>query len=202
MFDRKKHVRNDLDPFLANNVDGYEDVHVAIDFNVGIQASSIFAVRGGQMHFLDEMKGHADTEQLAIALNTKYGRHKIYAYPDPSGRARKSSAPVGRTDFTILQSYGITCLAHAKAPPIVDSVAAVNRKLMTASGNVSMFVSAHCPQTIMSLERTKWVDRNPDTASIDKSEGIEHFSDGIRYATEKLFPITNNNRAVAKGFGF
>lgn len=202
-FDRKIHVRKDLEYFRPPE-DGNkgEDVHVFIDFNVGLQCTSAAAIRGNQVHILDEFKGHPDTETLAIALSTKYKGHNIYAYPDPSGRARKSSAPVGRTDFSILESYGIRCLAHRQAPPIIDSVAAVNRMLMTAKGDVSLYVSPECTGVITSLERTKWVDRNPDTATIDKSEGVEHYSDGIRYGIEYKFPINLGNKRTAKGFGF
>ena len=167
-----------------------------------IQASSACAIRGKQIHLLEEFKGHPDTETLAIALSTRFKGHRIFAYPDPSGRARKSSAAVGRTDFTILESYGIKCLAHSKAPPIIDSVNAVNRRLLNAAGAVDFYVHPRCTGSITSLERTKWVDRNPDTATIDKSEGIEHFSDGIRYLTEYLFPILGGQKRVSRGFGF
>ena len=106
MFDRKKHVRGDLPDFLPPDPDGSsygEDIHVAIDFNVGLQCSSACAVRGKQLHILEEFKGHSDTETLAVALTTRFRGHRIFAYPDPSGRARKSRAPVGRT---INQKYG------------------------------------------------------------------------------------------------
>jgi hypothetical protein len=167
-----------------------------------LQCSSVFAVRGKQIHILDEFKGHPDTETLAVAIANKYKGHRIYAYPDPSGRARKTSAPVGRTDFSILESNGIRCLARTKAPPIVDSVAAVNRKLLTAAGDVDLYVHPRCTGVINSLERTKWVDGNPDTAAIDKSEGIEHFSDGIRYGVEYLFPVLSGTKRISRGFGF
>ena len=196
-FDRKKHVRKDL-PYFEDG----EDVHVNIDFNVGLQCSSAMAIRGKQIHILDEFKGHADTEQLAIALSTKYKGHRIHAYPDPSGRARKTSAAIGRTDFSILESYGIRCHAHKGHPPIVDSVAAVNKKLMNAAGDVDLYVSTECPGVITSLERTKWLDKNQDTATIDKSDNIEHFSDGIRYGVEYLFPLYQGTKRTAKGFGF
>lgn len=200
-FDRKTHVDKDL-PYFHKG-DGSEDsrpedIHVNIDFNVGLQCSSAFAVRGGQIHILDEFKGHPDTEQLAIAIKTKYPEHKIYAYPDPSGKSRKTSAPVGRTDFSILQSNGIQCLARSAAPGIVDSVAAVNKMLMTASGKVSMYVHPRCKGVIESLERTTWVDGRPDSAAIDKSAGVEHFSDGLRYGTEFLFPIRATTRATSQ----
>jgi hypothetical protein len=202
-FDRNKHVTKDL-PDFTPPADGErgEDVHVNIDFNVGIQASSIFAVRGKQLHILNEFKGHPDTETLASAIANTYKGHTIYAYPDPSGRARKSSAPVGRTDFSILESYGIRCLARPKAPPIVDSVNAVNRKLLTAAGDVEFYVHPRCTGVISSLERTKWVDKNPDTATIDKSESIEHFSDGIRYGVEYLFPVLTGTKRISRGFKF
>lgn len=202
-FNRKTHVRSDLEYFYPpeGNVRG-EDVHVAIDFNVGIQASSAWAIRGNQAHCLDEFKGHPDTETLAQILKEKYKGHKIYAYPDPSGRSRKTSAAVGSTDFSILQSHGIACLAHNKAPSIIDSVAAVNRKLKTAAGEVDTYISNTCPGVITSLERTAWVDRNPDLAVIDKSDGIEHFSDGVRYLFEFKFPVLAGTSRVMRGFRF
>jgi hypothetical protein len=198
-FKRKKHVRSDLEDFAEN-----EDVHCAIDFNVGIQATSIFAIRGKQKHFIHEFKGHPDTETLAIALKTRFidKGHKVFAYPDPSGRARKTSAAVGRTDFAILEEYGIRCLARLKAPPIIDSTNAVNRELMTAAGEISMYFHPRCTGTIESMERTKWVDKNPETATIDKTEGVEHFSDGIRYATEYLSPVIISRTRPKRGFGF
>jgi hypothetical protein len=208
-FDRAVHIRKDLEYFYPpvfddnGEIEEYgEDVHIGIDFNVSLQCSSIFALRGGQMHFVDEFKGHPDTETLAVAIKEKFKGYKIFAYPDPSGRSRKTSAPVGVTDFTILQSHGIICLAHRKAPPIVDSVAAVNRKLLTANKQTHMFVHPRCQGIIKSLERTKWVDNNSDTATIDKSEGVEHFSDGVRYPTEFLFPILRGSKRTSKGFGF
>lgn len=202
-FDRKKHVTSEIPDFRPpENGDKGEDVHINIDFNVGLQCSSAMAIRGKQVHILEEFKGHPDTETLAIALRTRFQNHKIFAYPDPSGRARKSSAPVGRTDFSILESHGIKCLAHSKAPPIIDSVAAVNKKLMTAAGDIDLYVHPRCTGVITSLERTKWVDKNPDTATIDKSEGVEHFSDGIRYGIEYLFPVHQGTKRTSRGFHF
>jgi hypothetical protein len=196
-FKRKTHVQLEV-PLQTPG----EDIHIGIDFNVGLQCSSVFVIRGDQVHFIDEFKGHPDTEHLAIAIKARYPGHKIYAYPDPSGRSRKTSAPVGVTDFSILESYGIICRAHKKAPPIIDSVAAVNKLLMTAAGKVACYIHPKCQGLIMSLERTTWVDNNSDTATIDKTEGVEHFSDGVRYAIEFLYPITNHKKVVKKGKSF
>jgi hypothetical protein len=204
-FDRKLHLKKDLPYFQeATNGQKGEDVHVCIDFNVGLQCSSFFALRGNQMHFLDEFKGHPDTETLAKAIREKFPKekYKVHAYPDPSGKARKTSAPVGVTDFSILQAHGIQIHARDKAPPIVDSVNAVNRKLLTAAGDIDMYIHPRCVGLTASLERTKWVDKNPDTATIDKDEGVEHFSDGVRYGVEYLFPVRNRQLITKRGFAF
>ena len=198
-FDRKIHVRKDLDDFVLG-----EDVHAFIDFNVGIMATSIGAIRGNQLHLLDEMMGHPDTENLAIALRARYEEHRVFVYPDPTGNARKTSAPVGRTDFSILREprFRYTLLARKKSPPIVDSVAAVNRKLMTATGDVGMYIHPRCVNTVKSFERTVWVDNNPNTATIDKSGGDEHYSDGVRYGVEWHWPIRTSTTKAIRGFGF
>jgi hypothetical protein len=196
-FNRKDHIDKSLPYF-----DEEEDVHVAIDFNVGIMASVIFGIRGNQIHIIDEMQGHPDTETLARALADKYKGHRIISYPDPAGKARKSSAAVGTTDFSILQANGIMTRAHSKAPPIIDSVAAVNKKFKNANGDIDMLVHPKCVNTIKSIERTQWVESNPDSATIDKKEGIEHWTDALRYAVEYLYPIRAGTKATTRGFGF
>jgi hypothetical protein len=197
-FDRNIHVRKDLEPFKEG-----EDVHICIDFNVMLQCSAVCAIRGHQVHFLEEFKGHPDTDSLAQTIKSKYidKGHRVFAYPDPSGNSRKTSAPVGVTDFSILRSYGITVLARSKAPPIVDSVAAVNGKLLNARGVANMFFHPDAKLLINSMERTVWLDSNPDLAVIDKTNGDEHFSDGVRYLTEFLYPI-RGKRGAKRGFGF
>ena len=197
MFNRQEHIDKELPYFEAG-----EDVHLAIDFNVGIMASCAFALRGNQIHILDEFQGHPDTESLAKTFLEKYKGHKMISYPDPSGKARKSSAAVGVTDFSILQSKGIAVRAHSKAPPIIDSVAAVNRKFKNANGDIDMYVHPRCVNTIKSLERTAWTENNPDTATISKKEGVEHWTDGLRYAVEYLFPVRGGSKVTTRGFGF
>jgi hypothetical protein len=202
-FDRSVHVRPDIPNFDPPTEDeAGETIHCAIDFNVGVQATTFNAIRGNQVHTIDEIKGHPDTEELAIYIRNKYPGHKIIAYPDPTGKSRKTSAPVGRTDFSILESYGISICARNNSPFLVDSANAVNRKLMTAAGDTSYYIHPRCVGAIQSLERTKWVDKNADSMTIDKTEGIEHYSDGIRYFIEYVFPVTNVTKRTSRGFGF
>ena len=201
-FRRDIHVREDLDP-----VDKHEPVHICIDFNVTIMAASVFCHRGDQLHFVDEFHGSANTDALVEEIKSRYPGRKIFAYPDASGRARKSSAATGVTDFSILRQAGFAIRSRNKQPPIIDSVNAVNRALMDANGNTRVFFSKKgCPGTIRSMEATQWKEvsnsQDMDNASIDKSMGVEHYSDGVRYAIEYLYPIGAGGRKMIKGHNF
>lgn len=198
-FSRDEHVTRDVDDFSPG-----ETVNIALDFNVGVMAATAFAVRGDEIHLIEDFSGSADTETFGKMIKKKYldKGHPVSVFPDPSGRARKSSAAVGRTDFTILQNFGFATFARRKAPPMADSVQAVNRMLKTADGQCHMFIHPRCKDTITSIERTSWKETNPDVMTIDKSEGIEHWTDGIRYAVEYLFPVQSHTKRQHRGFNF
>ena len=198
MFNRRIHVRPDLMNFIED-----ETVSFGLDFNVDIMSANFFAIRGNQMQVLDESQGFPNTEEFAKAVRKKYPYpRRVDCYPDPTGNSRKTNAPVGQTDFTILRDYKINVLSRSKSPPIVDSVQATNSKFMTAAGDVGFFIHPRCTNTIKSLERTQWIDKNPDTLTIDKSENIEHWSDGIRYPIEYLWPVKGSHKRTSRGFAF
>ena len=197
-FSRETHVKKDIAPLEKDEI-----LYIAIDFNVDIQATSIWVIRDNILVCIDEFSGHPDTEALAVSLKTRYKEHSVInVFPDPTGNSRKTSAPVGATDINILKKAGFNVLSRGKSPPIIDSVAAVNSKLKTQSGIVGINISSKCQGVIKSLERTSWLDNNSDTATIDKSGNVEHFSDGVRYLVEYMFPIKLNGKYTARGFGF
>ena len=178
-----------------------ETVFAAIDFNIMVNATSFCAIRGDELHVIEELRGANSTQDLVKQIKKRYPENDIVAVPDPSGKARSTSAPVGQTDFTILQEAGFLIRAKPRAPSVVNSAAAVNRKLENAEGKTSLFIHPRCVEVIRSLERTVWSERVIDSAKIDKSNGVEHFSDGIRYIVEYHWPIRGKVR-VAKGSRF
>lgn len=178
-----------------------EPVHIAIDFNVKIMASSVFAHRGDQLHCVNEFYGSADTHQLIRRIKSVYKDRDITVYPDASGNARKTSASTGVTDFSLLRNAGFKVLARSKQPPIVDSVNCVNHLLKDANGYSRLYFHKDCTRTIASMEQTSWKvgsSTGMDNAIIDKSRGAEHFSDGIRYICEFLYPINKHKPAVIR----
>lgn len=184
-----------------------EAVHVAIDFNVSKMCASAFAYRNDQIHFLQDFEGSANTDELAKTLKAFYPGRNIICYPDPAGNARKTSSAVGVTDFSILRGHGFELRYRSKHPSIVDSVNAVNRLLKDANGNVRLFFNKrNVDGLIHSVEATSWKPKansaDMDTATIDKAAGVEHFSDGLRYACEYLMPVTSRGSAIIRGSHF
>ena len=194
-FSRENNVC-DIEPLKKD-----EPVHIAIDFNVKIMASSVFAHRGDQLHCVNEFYGSADTHQLIRRIKSVYKDRDITVYPDASGNARKTSASTGVTDFSLLRNAGFKVLARSKQPPIVDSVNCVNHLLKDANGYSRLYFHKDCTRTIASMEQTSWKvgsSTGMDNAVIDKSRGAEHFSDGIRYICEYLYPINKHKPAVIR----
>jgi len=200
-FDRKENIRSDLEYFRFDE-DLKEEINVGIDFNVGLMCASLFAVRGNEVHYLDEFHGSPNTEELARVLINKFPGRIINAYPDPTGKARKTSAPIGVTDFSILSQAGIRVYSRNGSPPHVDSVNAVNRLILSANNKRSLFFHPRVSRTIESMEKTSWVSGNSDSATIDKSEGVEHYSDSVRYPMEYLYPVNYTSTRVVQGHNF
>ena len=195
-FNQRLHVKN-LEPFEEDEV-----VHAAIDFNIMLNCTSFHAIRGGQIHCLGEHRGSANTEELATYIKRRFPKNKVVCYPDPTGKRRVTSATIGATDFAMLREAGFTVLAKKASPPIVDSVAAVNRKLLNAAGDIDFYVDASCKGVIDSFERTRWLEDRAETATIDKSDNVEHYSDGIRYMVDYLFPVARSRASVVVGSSF
>ena len=79
-FSREWNVSDNLLPLGEQ-----EPVHIAIDFNIKIMASSVFAHRGDQLHCLEELYGSADTHQLIRKIKSKYkNRESIAIYSNLS----------------------------------------------------------------------------------------------------------------------
>lgn len=196
-FNRNIHVTNNLLP-----IEPGEPIHISIDFNVKIMASTVWCHRGNQLHAMDEFYGNADTHQLIRSIKGRYKNRDIICYPDASGRAMKTSAATGTTDFSILRNAGFKVLARSKQPPLVDSVNAVNALLKDAKGNTRLYFNKEkTPRTIASVETTTWKEgftTGMDNAIIDKSKGVEHFSDGVRYICEFLYPIGKHKPQIIR----
>ena len=181
-FNREQNVRsNTYNPKLP--------IRLSCDHNVSPTTGSIFQTydKHPYVRVFDEIELHHSggseiiTERLAQEVKARYPNNRYIAYPDPSGRARKTSSL--HTDHQILARAGFQLKVKPVSPRITDSVNAVNKLC-----EKDLIIDPSCKGLITDLEQTV---NKPGTREIDKSDKQRtHFSDGLRYAIDFEYPIT------------
>lgn len=178
---------------------------VGMDFNVDPMTACIGSKAGDQLHVWDEIViRNGNTVEMAQELRSRWPDRDIAVYPDPSGKARKTSAPVGQTDFTILQEHRCRVIAPSAAPPVVDRVNEVNALLCNAEKERRLFVHPRCEALIECFEGLIYkVSRNGEsTSQPDKSLNIDHIGDALGYLVHSEFPIVKHTFQSRKAKGF
>ena len=152
------------------------------DFNVDPMAGCLFWIKGNHMHIYKEMEYmNSNTEeaiQNAQAHAEKAGGKLTICYPDPSGKSRKTSAPAGQTDFTIIKAAGVRVKARTQAPRIRDRRNAFNKKLSDGT----LTIDPECKRIIKYLEQLSH-------EKLNKQENMTHLTDAAGYPVEYRFPI-------------
>lgn len=163
------------------------DLLVGMDFNVDPMSAVLCSRAADELHVFGEIiMRNGSTEEMAREIRQRYPERRVKVYPDPSGRARKTSAPVGQTDFTILERSGFQVLAPRAAPAVVDRINEVNALCVNADGRRRLYVHPDCVVLIEGLEDLVYKE---GTSQPDKSLGIDHAPDGLGYLVHMEFPI-------------
>lgn len=185
----------------AENIDEVGDtggtVLIGMDFNVNPMCAVIGSKAGDQLHIWDEIQiNNGNTVEMCEEIRERFpvkkdkqGKEKkrdIAIYPDPSGKARKTSAPIGQTDHSILSEYGFRVIAQRSAPAVVDRINEVNALICNAEGQRRLYVHPRCQNLIESFEMLVYKD---GTSQPDKSMNIDHMTDAIGYLIHEEFPI-------------
>lgn len=160
--------------------DGKSPILVGMDFNVN-PMSAAFAVRvADQLHFIGEhLIANGNTEDMAREIKRRFPGRTIKVYPDPTGNSRKTSAPVGQTDFTILRAAGFQVLAPQHPYPVADKINTVNAAMKNAAGLRRVFVDAlKCPQLTKGWDGLTYRE---GTSEPDKTLGLDHITDAAAY---------------------
>ncbi len=183
-FDRSLNVTSDLpDPIEQR------ELYVGIDFNVNPITAAIGIKAVDQLLILDEISiENSNTTELAQEIKRRYPNHKIRVYPDPAGRARKTSAAGGVTDFTILEQFGFITIAPKAHDPVADRINNVQAMLCNAAGTRRLFIHPRCKELIKGLDGMTY---KKDTNLPDKSLGLDHITDALGYLVSYEFPLRN-----------
>ena len=188
-FDRLKNVSSEL----ANIVD-VKELHIGLDFNVNPMSATVGIKAADQLHIIDEIGlPNSNTTEFCAEVKSRYPKYKIYVYPDPAGKARKTSAAGGTTDFTILQMHGFYVVAPSAHPPVADRINEVQAMLCNTAGDRRLFISPKCKELIKSLDGMTY---KQGTSAPDKSLGLDHVTDALGYKIHSMFPLV---APLAKG---
>lgn len=175
------------------------DIHIGMDFNVSPMSAVIASRAGDQLFVWDEISIlNGNTEEICNEIQTRYPGRSIVIYPDPSGGSRKTSAPVGQTDFTIIRQSGFDLIAPSSAPPVVDRVNEVNAMMLNARGIKRCFIHPKCKVLIKSLDGLTYKD---GTSQPDKKLGLDHHPDALGYMIHMMFPINKPEFTKVKILG-
>ena len=176
-----------VDNVRQSNIDWSKSLHIGLDFNVDPMSASVAQIEKDTIHFKDEIVIYSsNTDEMVEEIRNRYGsKQKIFCYPDPACRQRKTSAG-GRTDLTILQNAGFNVKCKIKHSPIRDRINAVNSRLKSATGKRHIFVNPSCKIIIRGLQRQIYKE---NTNIPDKEEGFDHMNDSIGYLIEIVKPL-------------
>jgi hypothetical protein len=181
-FDRTLNIKSDL-----ATAEQAKELFIGIDFNINPCTAAIGIKVVDQLHIIDEISiENSNTTELAQEIKRRYPNHRIRAYPDPAGRARKTSAAGGVTDFTILEQFGFVTIAPKAHDPVADRINNVQAMLMNAKGERRLFIHPRCKELIKGLDGMTY---KKDTNMPDKTLGLDHITDALGYLVSYEFPL-------------
>lgn len=170
-------------------------IYVGLDFNVD-PMSAVIAIRyGDTLHVIDEIRlFSSNTQEIVAEIKNRYPKSKVWAYPDPAGRQRKTSAG-GTTDITILQNAGFIVKAPHSHTPVRDRINAVNSRLCSQNERRQLYIEPHCKSVIDCLERQIYKEGSTQP---DKDAGYDHMNDALGYMIDYIFPIQREREVQAQ----
>ena len=153
---------------------------IGLDFNVGIMAGVICSKVGDTLHIWDEIAvKNSNTDEVCLMLRERFPDRELVAFPDPTGKARKTSA-AGATDHGIIKKYGIKVVAPNAPWAVKDRLNATNWLIKNAVGEIRMFVHPKAKNTIKGFKSVTYKEGSEDFV-VDKDPGLEHWIDGCGY---------------------
>jgi hypothetical protein len=170
-------------------------IYAGIDFNVNPMSAVFMCEAEGDMLFaFDEIEIYGgNTQMLVNEIDKRFKDREIIAYPDPSGRQRKTSAG-GNTDFTILGEAGYSIIAPSRTAPVRDRINCTQAVLQNANGEPRLLISPRLKGLTRGLEGLSF----DDNGKPDKKSGLDHLCDALGYALMQLKPLRRISQGSAR----
>tara|TARA_B100000131_G_C18068089_1_gene593364 strand:+ start:70 stop:1305 length:1236 start_codon:yes stop_codon:yes gene_type:complete len=180
---------------IETNYDPETEVLIGMDFNIDPMTATVFQYDKYDPETLilvDEIEIFgSNTDEMAEEILARYPENMITVYPDPACVQSRTSAG-GRTDLSILQSYGFKCKYRRKHPLIRDRINAVNSRLCNADGDRKLLVNKSCKKIIKALERHSYKE-GTNLPEKGGAKDLSHITDSVGYLIEYMFPVNKSN---------
>jgi len=160
-------------------------LHIGMDFNVGKMSAVIHVERNRLPIAVNEIFGCLDTPDMIQQIHMLYPKHKIYVYPDSSGKNRKSNE-ASDTDISHLKAAGFNLKYKSVNPRVRDRVNSVNAMLCNGHGERKYLVNTNrCKRYTDDLEQQVYNKQGEP----DKTHDHDHMNDAGGYYIAYTFPI-------------
>ena len=170
-------------------------LYIGMDFNIDPMSAVIAVRQGDALYVIDEIRMFSsNTAEIVDEIKSRYPHSKVWVYPDPASRQRKTSAG-GTTDMLILQNAGFVVKAPNSHTPVRDRINAVNARLCDTTGSRKLFIHPKCKYTIEGLERHTYKE---GSSQPDKDSGYDHMMDALGYMVDYMFPIRKDTSNIAQ----
>jgi hypothetical protein len=150
------------------------------DFNVN-PMTAVAAIRvADQLHIIDEFyMSNCNTYDLVSEVRLRYGNRAVKCFPDPTGRAKKTSAKGQETDHTILKRVGgFHVVVPSGVYAVKDKINGLNTLLKAADGTRRLFIHPRCKMLIRSLRGLQYKE---GTQLPDQASDFSHLCDALGY---------------------
>jgi len=161
-------------------------LHIGMDFNVTPLVAAISVVDAqNNIHIVDEiLLNGSNTYEMCEEIQRRYPNNRIWAYPDASGQARKTSSI--QSDHNIMKQAGFVLKVGRSNPAVQDRIAAVNSALLSTSGDIKLTIDPKCKNVIKCISNQVYKE---GTRVPDKDGQLDHMNDAVGYLVNFIHPI-------------
>jgi hypothetical protein len=174
----------------------------SLDFNVNPMCSGVIQHRDGKVVVLEEFvlpdskTDLAATAFLDRAAERGWDLQHLSVYGDATGKCRDSTS--GLSDWIIIKNRLVhlsprMCVPRGN-PPIKETINAINARLKSADGTVSLQVDPKCQQLIADFRNALW----PSPTLLHE----EHSLAWLRYFVHREYPIRLDKKKRVGTIGF
>ncbi len=183
-------VKNHDDTLSVND---YAQFSISMDFNVDPFCATIWGYDGYCINGLDQIElkgkeGYSTVNMVTAMQKRGFMPHNTIIYPDPAGKARSTK---GLPDITVLRDAGYETRFRASAPDFRKRQLNVNNLLSKERIKFNSILCKGIKKDFVGVEQDKIT-----LEKLKDNPNLTHFSDGLDYMCDILFPFSGNAKGT------